>query len=349
MNSNTLVMWYLKNARNLPWRQTTDPYKIWISEVILQQTRVNQGIDYYFRFLERFPTVVHLATANEEDVLKMWQGLGYYSRARNILATAKRIFHEFNGVFPVSYEQILSLPGIGSYTAAAIVSICYKMPYPVIDGNVIRVITRIFGIEEEADAAPGSRKIEQALNEVFPKNTPDVFNQAIMEFGATFCTKTAPKCNECIFAPECVAFAKNLVNELPAKKPKKKPITEYYYYFYLSSPSYCIVNQRTDDGIWKNMYDFLLVQSLTEIEPDEAIDIFVKTQLNSNIELNFVPLRNIYKHQLSHKTIYARFIKVPLTDFQLKEQIDTGICIEIEKLKNLPVPKLIENFIASEV
>src|SRR5690349_7153792 len=219
--SEKVVKWYEKNKRDLPWRETRDPYKIWLSEIILQQTRVSQGMPYYLRFIEKFPTVAALASASEQEVLRLWQGLGYYTRARNLHKCAKKVATDYKSVFPYSFDELKKLPGIGDYTAAAIASIAYQEPVAVVDGNVFRVLSRVFGIETEINSPKGKKDFTQLANELISKKHPEKHNQAMMEFGALYCTPKNPSCTDCVFSSQCFAFKKNLQLVLPVKTKNK--------------------------------------------------------------------------------------------------------------------------------
>jgi A/G-specific adenine glycosylase len=256
--ANTLINWYETNKRDLPWRNTTDPYKIWISEIILQQTRVNQGLPYYRKFISNFPKVEDLANASEEKVLKLWQGLGYYSRARNMHQSAKYILNELNGVFPTSYIEIKKLKGVGEYTAAAISSFCFKEKKAVLDGNVYRLLSRFFGIETPIDSNKAKKEFTDLLKHLISSEKPDVFNQSIMEFGALQCTPKKPNCSICTWKNKCVAFATDKTHILPIKSKKIKKRIRYFNYIVYKQQQNYFIQKRTSKDIWKNMYEFPL-------------------------------------------------------------------------------------------
>ncbi len=259
---NILIKWYLQNKRDLPWRKTVDPYQIWLSEIMLQQTRVVQGMPYFFSFIKEFPTVKDLADAREEKVLKLWQGLGYYSRARNLHKTAQYISNDLNGIFPDSYKELLKLKGVGEYTAAAIASFSYNEPVPVVDGNVFRVLARYFDIESDI-AVPATKKEFAALaQELMPKDNPALFNQAIMEFGALQCVPKSPECSVCVFNESCAALQKGKVNMLPVKSKKLKVTNRYFNYLILEDVlGNTLIQKRTQKGIWHNLYEFPLLET----------------------------------------------------------------------------------------
>ena len=249
-----LIRWYQENKRDLPWRNTKDPYKIWISEIILQQTRVVQGYDYYCRFINRFPDVFALAEADEDEVMKYWQGLGYYSRARNLHEAARSIAGR--GVFPNTYEEVRKLKGVGDYTAAAICSFAYDMPYAVVDGNVYRVLSRWMGIEEPIDTVRGKKLFAALADELLERSVPALYNQAIMDFGAIQCVPSSPSCLFCPLSDSCVALQKGLVDALPMKQHKTKVTNRYFIYFYVRAGEYTFLHKREAGDIWHNLYEF---------------------------------------------------------------------------------------------
>ncbi len=351
MNFSTkIIRWYEKNKRDLPWRIISDPYKIWISEIILQQTRIEQGIDYYHAFLETFRDIQSLASAKEEEVLKIWQGLGYYSRARNMHKTSKIIVEEQRGIFPSDHYKLLQLPGIGEYTAAAIMSIAFKKPYSVVDGNVQRVLTRVFGIADPVDTSAGKKKINELANQLMNKSKPGIYNQAVMEFGALYCKPKNPACSNCIFINNCSAFKTNSVDELPAKKKKAVQRNRYFNYLVMVSPQKddrsILVKKRAENDIWKNLYDFPL------IETDKPITTkSIKKELLHQYKLTDVNISSsdrTYKHVLSHQLIMARFFEIKLGPGEMKKVKDSFKHVKLISLKNLkelPVPRLMEIFI----
>lgn len=282
--STTLICWYQANKRDLPWRKTTDPYIIWISEVILQQTRVDQGISYFNRFIDKYPTVQQLSAAKEQDILNLWQGLGYYSRARNLHFAAKSIVKNGTGVFPNSYEEIKKLKGVGDYTAAAIASFAFQLPHPVIDGNVKRVVTRYFGIKEDISKTTTLHEIDRQLHNIFSPEDCDSFNQAIMEFGALQCIPKNPNCKKCIFNSQCNAFLNKEVNQIPVNKKKIIKKHRYIHYYVLKFKNTTILNKRVDNDIWKNMFDFPSIEKKSKSEISNISEIlsdFNESQINS--------------------------------------------------------------------
>jgi A/G-specific adenine glycosylase len=305
--SNLLIDWYQKNKRELPWRNTTDPYKIWLSEIILQQTRVQQGLPYFEKFIRHFPTIFDLASAHEQDVLLLWQGLGYYSRARNMHQTAKIVVDQYYGNFPNKYSEIIKLKGIGEYTAAAIASFAFGMPHPVLDGNVYRVISRLFGIEKPIDTAHGKKEITDALHLIFDQDNPGLFNQAIMEFGATHCTPKKPKCSNCIFNTKCEAYRINKIDSIPHKKGKIKVLKVNHTYLCLIYKKRTYIQKRTE-GIWQNLYQFPLIEEYIDTNKiANYLENFLDNTSDFEISDTFES-----KHVLSHRKINATFYTIYL-------------------------------------
>ncbi len=309
--STKIINWYQKNKRELPWRQEVNPYFIWLSEVILQQTRVNQGLPYYLKFVKHYPTVQHLAKADEEEILKDWQGLGYYSRARNLHAAAKTVVTKFGGKFPQNFKDILTLEGVGPYTAAAISSLAFNLPHPVVDGNVQRVISRVFGVEEPVNSTLGKKQIDEVLEKIFDKKRPGDFNQAIMEFGALHCKPQQPKCIECPFEDECYARRKNKVDLLPIKDKKVKIKSRYFLYIVPRTGKHEFVVKRTGNDIWKNLYEFPLMEIEHSIQSpdDKTIHGFLK---KNKWKYTIKHISHEYKHVLTHRIIYARFVSLDM-------------------------------------
>lgn len=343
----SLLNWYDNNKRDLPWRETQDAYKIWLSEIILQQTRVNQGLAYYNRFIQQFPNVQRLANAHEEEILKLWQGLGYYSRARNIHATAKTIVSEYNGIFPTEYEEIIRLKGIGDYTAAAICSFSQNKPYAVLDGNVFRVLARIFNIDTAIDTTCGKKEFKTLAQSLLDKNKAALYNQAIMEFGALQCVPNKPDCENCIFNYSCCAFAENKVQYLPVKSKKTKVRERFFNYLVILDGSYCFIQKRTENDVWKNLYEFPLIETAQKIDFSELVltDSFRAIFKNTgNIEL----LHNGFytKHILSHQKIHAVFYT--LKTFSTNISINRYEKTFFNKLANYPVSRLIEIYLESQ-
>jgi len=337
--SNSLLLWYLQNKRDLPWRNTINPYPIWLSEIMLQQTRVAQGLPYFLAFVKAFPTVFDLAKANEEQVLKLWQGLGYYSRARNMHKTAQIIAFELNGNFPNNYNGLLKLKGIGEYTAAAIASFAFNEVVPVVDGNVFRVLSRYFDVTTDIASAGAKKEFSALAKELMPSNNPALFNQAIMEFGALQCVPKNPNCDICIFNSSCTALQKKKVAELPVKSKKIKVANRYFNYIvFIDNDENTIINKRTEKGIWHNLYEFPV------IEADEELDFKIITdKIQEKFSERGITSITIYNnqqiiHKLSHQKLHINFYKVTISN-----KIIDGI--KLDSLRNYPFPIVIYNFI----
>ena len=336
-----IYRWYSIHKRDLPWRETKDPYKIWLSEIILQQTRVAQGINYYLAFIKHFKNIDALANASEDSVLKLWQGLGYYSRARNLHATAKFILNNYNGKFPDDYEKIIHLKGIGPYTAAAISSIAFDLPYAAIDGNIFRVYSRYFGISTPVDSNKGKKEIEQIATELLPVKNPGFHNQALMDFGALQCVPKSPDCNLCPVSNTCFAAQNGLVDQLPIKQKKIKQRTRFFYYYLIESSNEILMQQRKNKDIWKNLYQLPLLESDKDLK---EVDYLKKEYpFNQNKDLIIKRILGVKKHILSHQVIYARLIHIQTEDF---EGISNEyIRVNKKDIYKFAVPKLLENFI----
>jgi len=341
--SNVLIKWYLQNKRDLPWRNTTNPYQIWLSEIMLQQTRVAQGMPYFLSFTTAFPTVFDLAAANEEEVLKLWQGLGYYSRARNLHKTAQYIASDLAGIFPDNYSDLLKLKGVGEYTAAAIASFSYNEAVPVVDGNVFRVLSRYFDIEIDIAQASAKKEFAALAFELMPKDNPATFNQAIMEFGALQCVPKSPNCGICVFNESCAALQKKKIDQLPIKSKKVKVRNRYFNYLVVADENdNTIIQKRTDKGIWHNLYEFPLIETEKEEDFDfitERIesDYFQDNSIVSILEDNDKSII----HKLSHQHLHIKFWKV-----NLNGSIENGINNTV--LRTFPFPIVIYNFIEKE-
>lgn len=342
--SAALIEWYHQNGRNLPWRNTRDPYRIWLSEIILQQTRVEQGKPYYEKFVSAFPNIVALAKSDEKKILKLWQGLGYYSRARNLHKAAKQMVTLHRGTFPSDYESIRALPGVGDYTAAAIASFAFDLSYPVVDGNVYRFISRLFGIETPIDSTQGKKEFLAVAQELIKNAPPHDFNQALMEFGALVCTPKNPGCEDCIFASSCVARKKNQTENLPVKAKKQQVRNRYFQYIVVRDGNYIYLKQRTEKDIWQQLWEFPMIESKKPLKPDavmkKAEELFrtSATILTGKIQTA--------KHQLSHQTLHAYFY-----EFSLKKK--TALPADWKKvsqttLKKYAVPRLIDRYLAKE-
>ena len=338
--SNSLTAWYLQNKRDLPWRNTTDPYKIWLSEIMLQQTRVAQGLPYFLRFIESFPTVFDLANASEEEVLKLWQGLGYYSRARNLHATAKIIANDYAGDFPNNFKELLKLKGVGDYTAAAIASFSFNEVILVVDGNVYRVLARYFDIKTNIALPKAKKEFFELASELISKENPALFNQAIMEFGALQCVPQNPDCTKCILNSSCLALQKKKVNQLPVKIKTLKITHRYLNYIIVEDENQkTVISKRDKKGIWHNLYEFPLIETDNEVDIEfisEKINetLFKENKIISITEIN----ENEVLHKLSHQTLHIKFWKV-LVDGKITNSVSYN------ELIKFPFPIVIYNFI----
>lgn len=347
--SALFIQWYHVNKRDLPWRDTQDPYKIWISEIILQQTRVNQGLDYYNRFIARFPNVKTLAEASEEDVLKLWQGLGYYSRARNLHKTAKQIVTNHQGIFPKEYKDIISLSGIGTYTAAAICSFAYDLPFAAVDGNVYRVLSRIFGIDTPIDSPAGNKTFQQLAQDILDKNHAATHNQAIMEFGALQCIPASPNCESCPLKNICISFASNITNLLPVKSKKVKTRKRYFNYLFINNKKHTYLQKRTGDDVWKNLYEFPLIEDNRLLNVSELIhhEDFLKIIKGIASDITIKPLSQPVKHVLTHQQIFAQFFLIAIKE---KNEIISKLEeTEITAIDKYPVSRLMDMFIKNHL
>lgn len=341
-----IIGWYHKNKRDLPWRQTNDPYVIWLSEIILQQTRVDQGLPYFNRFLEHFPNLTALAAAEEETVLKLWQGLGYYSRARNMLYTAKQVVQLHNGQFPTQYESLINLKGIGKYTAAAISSFAANEPRAVLDGNVFRLLSRYFGITSPIDSSQGKKQFEELAMQLLVGQNPSTYNQAIMEFGALQCKPKLPLCSQCPLHSNCFALKHHKIEQLPVKAKKTKVRVRVFNYFVVRQGDSILARQRIETDIWQNMYDFPLVESqVKDFTEDPNLVSQAKAWFGDKAEL---VLLKTAKHQLSHQIIYVHFFGI-VNYMAIFNEIANITWMETELFKQMPHPKVISDFIEEQI
>ena len=338
-----LADWYAVNKRELPWRQTKDPYKIWISEIILQQTRVNQGLDYYIRFIKRFPDVKSLAESDEQEVLKYWQGLGYYSRARNLHKTAKIIQNHFNGTFPNNYKEIISLPGIGEYTAAAISSFAFNLPFAAVDGNIFRVLSRLTGDDTPIDTSSGKKLFTETAQNLLDKSEPGMHNQAIMEFGALQCTPSSPNCTSCPLQIFCVAYKQKTTALLPVKKGKTKVTTRYFNYLFIKNDKFTYLQKRTGKDIWMNLYEFPLIETDKSIDFEGLLKHESFVTLFDGVKIRFENKTIYKKHILSHRIIYAVFYTININSEN--ENFRRFEKIMISELEQYPTSRLTELFL----
>ena len=342
---DTLINWYDENHRDLPWRHSPTPYQVWLSEVILQQTRVNQGMDYYLRFIERWPTVTDLAKASEEEVLKMWQGLGYYSRARNLHHCAQQVVAEYGGQFPAEYEKLRQLKGIGNYTAAAIAYIAFNLPHAVVDGNVYRVLSRIYDIDTPININEGQTLFAQLADDLLNREQPGLHNQALMEFGALHCTPKNPNCLLCPLQAQCLAFAHQTVMQRPVKQPKVKVTTRYFNYLVIRINDSVYLHKRSDDDIWKNLYDFPCIENEQPMSVEEVVETEKFKQLLESKPFSIAKVSPVFTHKLTHRTIMAQFIEIKLEQKLLRIETKGLFLARETDLNNFPIPRLIDLYL----
>lgn len=340
-----MLQWSSTQDRNLPWKQTKDPYKIWLSEIILQQTRVEQGMPYYLKFIENYPTVLHLANASEDQVLKNWEGLGYYTRARNLHGTAKYIAYQLDSVFPSNYNDILALKGIGTYTAAAIASFAFQLPHAVLDGNVYRVLARFFGIDTPIDSTVGKKIFEQLAQELLDSSQPAAYNQAIMDFGATWCTPKQPNCTICPMQTHCIARITSSVANYPVKQKKMIKRNRFFHYLLLHGEGQIMLEKRVEKDIWQGLYQFPLVEAPYLIQDAQQITntIFWKTHL-AEVPIKIESASKTFKQLLTHQQIFANFWEIHLSHFP-PMLTDNTLLISKDKLNNFAFPKIIDCYL----
>ena len=342
--SKKITGWYQLHKRELPWRNTSDPYRIWLSEIILQQTRVNQGLDYYIKFTKEFPAIQKLASAREERVLRLWQGLGYYSRARNLHHTAKEICRKYKGHFPDSYENLIAFKGIGEYTAAAILSIAFNKPYPVVDGNVFRVLARVFGMSTPIDSLEGKKQFNVVAVELLDRNNPGTYNQALMEFGAMYCKPVNPDCRNCCLNHMCKAYQDDTVNHLPVKSKTIRPKKRYFNYLVSYQKGKVVIRKRTANDIWKNLYDFPLIETKKQLSEKKLLSSMEWKAMTGEGPCVIRYVSEEYRHVLTHQVLVARFWEVGLTN-PPKAFFRETITVPPRKLEKHAVPRLIEKYL----
>lgn len=341
----TLLNWYVQNRRDLPWRNHPSPYQVWISEVILQQTRVSQGLDYYLRFIEKWPDVKALAQASEKEVLKMWQGLGYYSRARNLHQCAKQVVTQFGGSFPADYERLKQLKGVGDYTAAAIASIAFNLPCAVVDGNVYRFLSRLFDINTPINNNEGQKLFAQLADELLNREQPSLHNQAMMEFGALQCTPKNPNCLLCPLQAQCLAFERQTVMQRPVKLAKTKVTTQYLNYLVFRLEDNICLRKRSGKGIWHNLYDFPCIESNNPMSVAEVLDSEEFRQLIGNVSFMVSKTSPTFTHKLTHRTLIAQFIEIKLSHEWPPIETKDIILARERDMENYPIPRLIDLYL----
>ena len=341
----TIAHWYETHKRELPWRSNPTPYYVWLSEIILQQTRVNQGFDYFIRFVERWPSLNDLAQATEEEVLKMWQGLGYYSRARNLHKCAQQVTEHYGGEFPAEFESLKRLQGIGNYTAAAIASIAFNLPHAVVDGNVYRVLSRLYDIETPINTDQGTKLFADIAASLLDHEHPGRHNQAMMEFGALQCVPKSPDCSLCPLQSHCLAFAHHTVDERPQKEKKLKIRTRYFNYLVIKAPKGGIyLHRREGNDIWKNLYDFPCIESDKPLTIDEIVQSEHFKDLLQGHPFVVSRVSPPFVHKLTHQTINAIFVEIKISSFLPISQKNVILLALENELGTFPVPKLIDNY-----
>ncbi len=329
-----------QNLRIMPWKGEKDPYKIWLSEIILQQTRVEQGWAYYNKFIKKYPTIKKLALAPEKDVFKLWEGLGYYTRCKNLIATAKFISNELNGKFPGDHESILKLKGVGPYTAAAIASFAFDLPFAVVDGNVMRVLSRFFGIKKPTDSNEGKKLFSALANELIEISTPGLYNQAIMDFGATICKPQLPLCLQCVLSTKCEAYAQNKINEYPVKLKKPVKKNRWFYYIIAENKKKYFVRKRIGKDIWQNLYEFILIESPRQLTAEELFDLPAFKKIAGK-DAQVVDISKTHKQQLTHQSIHGLFVHIRVKNEQLPEGYQA---LGKQALLLLPFPRFITGY-----
>jgi A/G-specific adenine glycosylase len=340
-----ILIWYHLNARNLPWRNTKDPYKIWLSEIILQQTRVEQGLPYYHRFITSFPTLKKLATASEEKILKLWQGLGYYSRGRNLLVAAREMMERHNG-FPETYEEIRNLKGIGDYTAAAVASFAFNLPHAVVDGNVYRFFSRLHGISTPVDSARGKKEFKELAAALLNRDNPAEHNQAVMEMGAMVC-KPKPHCDQCPFAAQCIARKENAIDFYPVKEKRTAVKQRFFYYLLLHAGKKIFIQKRTGKDIWEGLYEFPLIECSGYTEPEDLYRMKEWKTAVAEAEAEIYHVSKPYTHKLSHQVLHARFIHLQIK--KVKRSLpDTWKSVPADHLEKYGMPQLIVKYLKDQ-
>lgn len=338
--SNKLITWYKKHKRDLPWRNTSDPYKIWLSEIMLQQTQVAQGMSYYLKFTETFPTVSDLANAPEDQVMRLWQGLGYYSRARNLHAAAKYIQTTYKGVFPKTYLEIKELKGVGDYTSAAIASFAFNLPHAVVDGNVYRVLARVFDLHSPINTSQGKKEFQLLADELLNSKSPALHNNAMMEFGALCCKPQNPNCENCPIQSNCMAFANNTIASLPVKNKTIKIKNRYFNYVVLNYKGSVYITKRTQQDIWQNLYEFLLIETDAPINEKQVLKH--PSLLALKVPFVLTKITEAKKHILSHQHLHAYFYELELAK-PLKDS--NFIKVSKEELNEYALPQLINKYL----
>lgn len=342
--SEKLISWYKKNKRDLPWRNTIDPYKIWVSEIILQQTRVSQGMDYYNRFILKFPDVATLSDAGEDEVLKVVQGAGYYSRFRNMIFTAKQIMQQYSGKFPSDFQNLIKLKGIGNYTAAAIASFSEKEIVPVVDGNVYRIYSRLYGLKDSVDTAEGKRNVFKIASVNISHEHPDIYNQAIMDFGAMICTPKNYQCGSCPFKSACYSFKNNSQESFPVKRKKTESQERRIVYADIRLGEKIFLRKRTETDIWKGLYDLPEIDITESSKKSDQKEIYgiIQDQFRSS-EIRYIQKKADFIHKLTHRKLLIEFYRIELIK-PGESLMNRYLLTDINKLGDFPVPRTIEKY-----
>lgn len=343
--SEILEKWYAENKRDLPWRRKNTPYLIWLSEIILQQTRVSQGLKYYLSFVEKFPSVVELADAPIEEVLKLWQGLGYYTRARHLHETARKIVSDYHGRFPEEYEELLKLKGIGPYSAAAIASIAFRKPVAVVDGNVLRVVSRLYGIGAPIDLPAGKKIISEKALEILNCTNPGMHNQALMEFGALLCKPKNPLCKACPFMSQCRAYIEGKTGTLPVRSGKIKLRERFFDYLFIQHDGCTYLKQRTDNDIWNMLYEFPLIESSSPPDEESLVSSPGWKVIFGGRQVNPDPYPRFYKHQLTHQILHCRFHRIKI-DHELCVPGFNLVKVTLAEVRRYAVPRVIDRYLS---
>jgi A/G-specific adenine glycosylase len=338
-----LLQWNMTtNIREMPWKGEKDPYKIWLSEIILQQTRVEQGWDYYNRFIKFFPDIKKLAKASDESVFKLWEGLGYYTRCKNLLATARKIVDEYQGKFPESYDEIKKLKGVGPYTAAAIASFAYNLPYAVVDGNVMRLLSRFFGIETPIDSTAGKKLFQQLALACLPPTQAGLYNQAIMDFGAVVCKPQNPSCTVCPFVKKCRAFKKSQIASLPVKEKSIRKTDRWFYFLIIKLGQKFYVRKRTEKDIWQNLFEYVTVEIKEDMDTTTFLRSAAFKKMAANNKFEVKETSKLYRQQLSHQTIHGRFLLI-----EIKKEwpcLKTYQLLNEKQIRELPFPRMLNQW-----
>ena len=339
--THKLIIWYHENKRNLPWRNTKDPYSIWVSEIILQQTQIKTGVNYYHRFIEQFPNIESLSTASELDVLNMWQGLGYYNRALNMLIAAQTVMNKYHGVFPDKYDDLILLKGVGEYTASAISSICSNENKAVLDGNVYRFLSRLYNISTPINTTNGKKEFQKLANKILPNINSGTHNQAMMEFGSIHCKKHIPKCQVCPFKLKCLSYSAGIVNLRPVKNKIHRSKTRYLNYFIIRHNDQFIVQKREEKDIWEKLYEFPLIESKKEISKVQLI----KHNFLKKLQIKEVQLISSVQHKLTHQNLKINFWETWIKENRL---MNNFLKITIDEVPKYPFPKPLKNYFDKE-